>query len=531
MSVDIALPSGYALNEYRIESTLGVGGFGLTYLAVDANLDLKVAIKEYLPGDIAQRDDNHSVSVKSSGSRETFTWGRTRFLEESRTLASFRHPNIVRVMRYFEANQTAYMVMEFVAGKPLNEWVLPRRPVSQAIIMSLLMPLLDGLEVVHKGGYLHRDIKPANIFMRDDGWPVLIDFGSARATAGSSEMTAIVTPGYAPLEQYHSQGNQGPWSDIYSLGAVLYWLVTGYKPVESAARARQDPMVPATQAGDCNRYDAELLKAIDWALTPAEESRPSSVARWREALARVAPMHPSEAPTMLPGGYPGKSATAGGATLLPGAQADGAMPQPASLTSLVPPTSLAGAAFDRDTLDAMEADLAPHIGPIAGRVIRAAARKSPTLTHLAELCGAEIDDATARAGFVRKYTLGDKSAPAGPPYAVTAASQPLSRPQPSQATPPPGHSQSEHSRPAPSRPASQPVSATLKFAPEMLDIVEAALARYIGAIARVVLRRAAAKARDETELYMMLADEIEDEEGKKLFMKGAFNAPRRPPAG
>ena len=128
MNADIALPRGYSLNEYRIESTLGIGGFGLTYLATDANLNLKVAIKEYLPGELALRCDDQSVRSKSASTLETFNWGRTRFLEESRTLASFRHPNIVRVMRFFEANQTAYMVMEFVDGQALGEWLPARRP-------------------------------------------------------------------------------------------------------------------------------------------------------------------------------------------------------------------------------------------------------------------------------------------------------------------------------------------------------------------------------------------------------------------
>ena len=142
MQSEVALPAGFALNEYRIEATLGVGGFGLTYLAVDSNLDLKVAIKEYLPNDIALRNADNSVSVKSQSAADTFAWGRARFLDESRTLASFRHANIVRVMRFFEANHTAYMVMEFVAGKPLNEWIVPRRPPPQNASASRMSMLI-----------------------------------------------------------------------------------------------------------------------------------------------------------------------------------------------------------------------------------------------------------------------------------------------------------------------------------------------------------------------------------------------------
>ncbi len=154
MTAEIALPQGYALHEYRVEQTLGIGGFGLTYLATDSNLNLKVAIKEYLPGDLAQRGEDQSVQPKSESNSESFKWGLSRFLDESRTLASFRHPNIVRVLRFFEANRTAYMVMEFVAGQPLGEWIRTRRPLEQSAVLAIAIPLLDGLEVIHRTGYL-----------------------------------------------------------------------------------------------------------------------------------------------------------------------------------------------------------------------------------------------------------------------------------------------------------------------------------------------------------------------------------------
>src|SRR5215831_4079910 len=162
MAADIALPKGYALHEYKIEQTLGVGGFGLTYLATDSNLNLKVALKEYLPGDVALRGLDQSVRPRSADSAETFGWGKQRFLDESRTLASFRHPNIVRVMRFFEANGSAYMVMEFVEGAALPDWIKTRRPLPYLELGAMTRALLDGLEVVHKAGYTHRDVKPGN---------------------------------------------------------------------------------------------------------------------------------------------------------------------------------------------------------------------------------------------------------------------------------------------------------------------------------------------------------------------------------
>src|SRR5262249_9182857 len=284
MAADIALPKGYALHEYKIEQTLGIGGFGLTYLATDSNLHLKVAIKEYLPGDLAQRGDDQSVRPKAESTLDSFKWGLSRFLDESRTLASFRHPNIVRVLRFFEANLTAYMVMEFVSGQPLGERIRSRRPLEQSAVLAIAGPLLDGLDLIHRTGYLHRDIKPSNIFMREDGSPVLLDFGSARATSAGTELTAIVTPGDAPIEQDHPQGQQGPWSDPDALGGGEDWVITGHSPVEAVARVRQDMLPPATQAADRGRYAADLLTAIDWALTPHEERRPQSVAEFRSSL-------------------------------------------------------------------------------------------------------------------------------------------------------------------------------------------------------------------------------------------------------
>ena len=282
-----ALPNGYSLHEYRIEAMIGAGGFGLTYLAHDSNLNTKVAIKEYLPADFAARCEDQTVQPKSSAAQPTFEWGLKRFLDESRTLASFRHPNIVRVMRFFQANQTAYMVMEFIAGKALNDWVKQHGSLNEAGLVAVALPLLDGLDVIHKSGYLHRDIKPPNIFIRDDGAPVLIDFGSARMNVDpNKELTSIVSPGFAPLEQYHSNGKQGAWTDIYSFGGVLYWLVTGKKPVEAVGRIREDTQPAAATIANPKQYSAEFLAAIDWALKPNEQDRPQTVAEFRAALAR-----------------------------------------------------------------------------------------------------------------------------------------------------------------------------------------------------------------------------------------------------
>ena len=285
----LALPVGYMLHEYRVERVLGIGGFGVSYLAHDTNLNAKVAIKEYLPNDLAMRnEETAAVWAKSSRDEEEYRIGLDRFLLESRTLATFRHPNIVRVNRFFEDNNTAYMVMDYEFGESLNSWLKKRlergeNPPDEAHLVQMFVPLMQGLDKVHEAGFLHRDIKPANIYVRDsDGSLVLLDFGAARQTSASgstSGMTSIVTPGYAPFEQYHTHGRQGPWSDLYAMGGVLYWFVAGRKPVEAAARIQSDPQEPAVDVAQ-GKYSENFLKAIDWALTPDDLKRPQSIAEF-----------------------------------------------------------------------------------------------------------------------------------------------------------------------------------------------------------------------------------------------------------
>ena len=289
MVVDrLALPPGYIMNEYRIDAVLGLGGFGITYLAWDMNLHTQVAIKEYLPNDLVFRDENSPiVKVKSSDEEDNYQLGLERFISESRTLASFRHPNIIRVLRFFGENNTIYMVMEYEVGESLNNWLKKRfsrkmLTLLDTDIIRMFTPLLQGLAKVHDAGFLHRDIKPANIYVRDDDSLVLLDFGAARRTLGgrsTAGITSIVTPGYAPLEQYYSHGRQGPWSDIYAMGGVLYWLVAGRKPVEAAARVHDDPQEPAVEVG-CGHYAKSFLQAIDWALYPDDTKRPQNVAEF-----------------------------------------------------------------------------------------------------------------------------------------------------------------------------------------------------------------------------------------------------------
>ncbi len=280
------------LHWYEIQEILGQGGFGITYLALDTNLDQKVAIKEYLPTEFSTRDVTDSVQPISENHTEIFNWGKKRFLDEARTLAQFRHPNIVRVSSFFENNNTGYMVMEYEEGTDLGVMIKSGEVFDEQGLLDLLLPILDGLEQIHAQGFIHRDIKPANIFIREDGSPVLIDFGSARQAIGGQTrtLTSLVTPGFAPFEQYHdSEGKQGPWTDIYSLGATCYSILTGKPPVDALKRgmARLDHSTDAylglndLKAG---RFSEHLLLAIDKALEFKESDRPQSVVEWKSML-------------------------------------------------------------------------------------------------------------------------------------------------------------------------------------------------------------------------------------------------------
>src|SRR4051812_41790599 len=195
-----ALPSGYRLNEYCIQHVLGHGGFGITYLAHDQRLDRKVAIKEFMPAVLAAREAGSTVIPRSPTAKKDYNWGLERFLKEARTLAQFSHPNIVRILTLFEANRTAYIVMCYEEGVSLGDHLKARGgTISAAELLAIAEPLLDGLDAVHKAGFLHRDIKPSNIFLRADGRPILLDFGTARQTIGniSRSMASVLTPGYA----------------------------------------------------------------------------------------------------------------------------------------------------------------------------------------------------------------------------------------------------------------------------------------------------------------------------------------------
>ena len=284
------LPAGYQLHWYEFGKVLGQGGFGITYSGLDTNLKQAIAIKEYFPQNYASRDQTGQIHSRGNDEHEIFNWGLTRFIEEAQTLARFKHPNIVRVYSVFEANGAAYMVMELEHGMNIIDAARKNMLPDEESLLGVLFPLLDGLEHVHAAGFIHRDIKPDNILIRDDLSPVLLDFGSARFAIGdeTQQLTSIVTRGFAPIEQYGTQSGtkQGPWTDIYSLGATLYRIITGKMPIDALHRGTtllegtNDPFT-SIHIYKSDRYSEQLLNAVDKALEFNVPDRPKTISEWR----------------------------------------------------------------------------------------------------------------------------------------------------------------------------------------------------------------------------------------------------------
>jgi len=288
----VALPTGSRLLGYEIVKELGAGTFGVTYLAIDTNLDRKVVIKEYFPNDIAIRDAHtKSIVPKSRGDNEHFEYGLDSFLKEAKVLARFNHPNIVKISRLFEENGTAYFVMDYDEGEDLQSYLSRYNTLSEKEILSIIIPILDGLRDVHDANFLHRDIKPGNIYIRENSSPMLIDFGASRMAMGvkSKSLSVVLTEGYAPKEQYSSTSKQDAYTDLYSIGAVMYKMATGVTPPEASARAdaitddEDDPLVRLQDREDLD-YSSDFKKAVDWALSFRGKDRPQSVKGFQQAL-------------------------------------------------------------------------------------------------------------------------------------------------------------------------------------------------------------------------------------------------------
>ena len=280
-----ALPAGTVLREWRLEEVLGVGGFGIVYKARGIYFDELVAIKEYFPSSISERDSEDTVVPIDSDAEEVHALGLKKFVEEAKLLWNLstptRHPNIVSVRSLFEIHGTAYMVMDFEDGISLSRMLKQGRRFNERSLWNILRPIAQGLDRAHRVGVLHRDIKPPNILINEDNRPVLIDFGSARFEAAEATSTSVTfhTPPYAAIEQYVKTYDQGPWTDIYALGVVMYECVTGEKPPEVLERLHAGLGTPLS-SGKWPGYGKKFLAAIDAAMTVKPEERPQSIGEW-----------------------------------------------------------------------------------------------------------------------------------------------------------------------------------------------------------------------------------------------------------
>ena len=282
------LPVGTRLAEFELTKLLGEGGFGVVYLAHDHSLQRRVALKEYMPSSLAQRSGESQVSVKSERYRETFDAGLKSFINEARLLASFDHPSLVKVYRFWEANGTAYMAMPFLEGKTLRD-ILRAQPHApdEAWLRSVLAPLTEALEVIHAEQCFHRDIAPDNVMQLPNGRWLLLDFGAARRVIGdmTQALTVILKPGYAPVEQYAEipSMKQGPWTDVYALAAVVHNAITGRTPPPSVGRLLNDTYQPLVKVA-AGRFSESFLAALDRALVVRPEARTQTIGQLRQEL-------------------------------------------------------------------------------------------------------------------------------------------------------------------------------------------------------------------------------------------------------
>ncbi len=283
----VALRAGTVLNNrYIVGRVLGQGGFGITYVAFDTQLQAKVAVKEYMPSDMATRVEGTTVSIMMDTRAEDFTYGAERFQEEARTLAKFiGHPNIAGVSSYFDQNDTSYFVMDYIEGVSFKSYIANNGgKVSVDETLNVMIPVLRALTAVHAEGFIHRDVTPDNIYISKDGNVKLLDFGSARYSIGdkSKSLDVILKVGYAPKEQYTRRGRQGPFTDVYSCAACFYAALTGYLPPESLDRLENDTLTPVSQI--LPEIPEWLDKAILKGLAVQPEDRFQSAAEFLDAI-------------------------------------------------------------------------------------------------------------------------------------------------------------------------------------------------------------------------------------------------------
>lgn len=295
-----ALPTGFQLAEYTIDRKIGGGGFSLVYLAFDKH-HKPVAIKEYLPDGMVMRCEGGAIKPISEDKEKMFRKGMKYFFDEGRTLATIRHPNVVEVKNFFRANETVYMVMRYERGKTLQRHIhdMGEERMREGFVRAVFIQLLNGLREIHAQRLLHFDIKPSNIYIRQDGAPVLIDFGAARESfLGDQKHVPMYTPGFAAPEQYNQRDKLGPWTDIYGIGASMYACIAKRPPPPASERLDVDKYVPAKKEF-AGLYSPDFLDLIDSLLLLPYTDRPQSVFSVQKRLIELVPVHAKPAKTTL----------------------------------------------------------------------------------------------------------------------------------------------------------------------------------------------------------------------------------------
>ena len=485
---ELALPAGTQIDCFEIRTVLGTGGFGITYGAYDNRLERRVAIKEYFPSGLAFRGAHTpTLHLASQTDGEAYEYGLKRFLEEARVLAKFREPSIVRVTQFLEANGTAYLVMDYEDGKALSDHLDRVVTLDENEIRDIVIPVLEGLNVVHAKQFLHRDIKPSNIFLRKSGPAVLLDFGAARRALEeqSSAMTVMLTPGYAPFEQYSKGDKQGPWSDIYALGATMYHCLVGAAPTPATDRLTSiyddepDPVVQALKIM-APRCSPVFIKTIEWMLKPHGKDRPPDA---QAVLNVLCPVRPAQATTRKPEARTIMATDADMSILLPKGAAE---------TVFMPRGSGSSFACSPDMVASLEKVLEEFVGGLARRVVAPAIPKAANFDELTSFLAGFILTDGSQARFVDKVKRLREAE-----RQDTLASAPAAK-----------------------RRNFEPPSKRGRLDLDQKEIIaaEQTLAHHIGPIARIIVKKAQAECATRDAFYDRLAEELSDPTERDEFL-------------
>ena len=485
---ELALPAGTQIDCFEIRTVLGTGGFGITYGAYDSRLERRVAIKEYFPSGLAFRGSNGTtLHLAAQNDGDAYEYGLKRFLEEGRVLAKFREPSIVRVTQFLEANGTAYLVMDYEDGEALSSHLERVVTLDETEIRDIVVPILEGLSVVHSKHYLHRDIKPSNIFLRKNGPAVLLDFGAARRALEeqSSAMTVMLTPGYAPFEQYSKGDKQGPWSDIYALGATIYHCIVGAAPTPATDRLTSiydDDPDPVTHALKiiAPRCSPVFIKTIEWMLKPHAKDRPKDAQAVLNVLRPIREMEEK------------KSKADARTIMATDTDIDILLPEGAAETVFMPRGAGAPFVCSPDMVAALEKVLEEFVGALARRVVAPAVPKAANFDELTSFLAGFILTDGAQARFVDKVNKLREAQREGVLPSISNGDR--------------------------QRIESEPKEPLLDLDESELKSAEKSLAHHIGPIARIIVKRAHAECATRDAFYDRLAEELTDPAERDEFL-------------